>query len=190
MTVDLDTLFPPAPRRTPTRTGMGPLQRGEWHGAVGKQTRSAGLPGRWASIYALELRGFNNKQIAEALNYTPATISSIVNDSRYIEYREAHITALDAEIISMKPLAYAALRSGLVSTDENTALRASEQFFKATSFGGFSKDPPVNRSVTAEDVAAQLLAQVNVNVNVNVRSDADAGAEGPPSRVVTSPRQE
>lgn len=125
---------------------------------------------RWAAIYALELRGLDLKQIAEVLQLSSAAVSTTVNDPRYIAYREEHLTALDSEFVMMKPLAFNALKAGLNSQDENTALRASEQWFKGAGFGGFSKDPPVNRNVTAEDVAAQLLTGVQVNVAVQVNT--------------------
>jgi hypothetical protein len=82
---------------------------------------------------------------------------------------------MDAEFIAMKPLAFAALKNGLGSNDENTALRASEQWFKGAGFGGFAKDPVPQTRLTAEDVAAQLLAGLNVNVQVNVSSAAEGG---------------
>jgi hypothetical protein len=94
-------------------------------------------------------------------------VSQIVNDPRYIEYRERHLAELDSEFVQMKPLAFAALRQGLSSNDENTALRASEQWFKGAGFGGFAKDPAPTTRTTAEDVAAALIAGVQVNVTVN-----------------------
>jgi transcriptional regulator with XRE-family HTH domain len=130
---------------------------------------------RWAAIYTLELRGLDQKDIAQALNLTPASVSQIVRDDRYVAYREKHLAELDSEFVQMKPLAFAALRSGLNSNDENTALRASEQWFKGAGFGGFAKDPVPQTRLTAEDVAAQLLAGLNVNVQVNVSSAAEGG---------------
>jgi transcriptional regulator with XRE-family HTH domain len=140
----------------------------------GKATRED-VSTRWASIYTLELRGLDQKDIAQALNLAPATVSLIVRDPRYIAYREKHLAELDSEFVQMKPLAFAALRSGLNSNDENTALRASEQWFKGAGFGGFAKDPVPQTRLTAEDVAAQLLAGLNVNVQVNVGSAAEGG---------------
>ncbi len=67
----------------------------------------------------------------------------------------------------MKPLAFAALKGGLNSHDENTALRASEQWFKAASFGGFSKTEAPTQTATAEDVARALMLGVQVNVSVS-----------------------
>jgi hypothetical protein len=123
---------------------------------------------KWAAIYALELRGLSNSEIAQTLGISPGWVTRITADERYLAYREKHLTNLDTEFVMMKPLAFAALRSGLNSADENTALRASEQWFKGAGFGGFAKDPVPQTRTTAEDVAAALLAGVQVNVQVNV----------------------
>lgn len=171
MRLSLDEIFPAAPPHTKreikrVRTGNhrdNPVSRGE---ATGMSARTAdNLKTRWAAVYALELRGINQKDIATALGLSAATVSAITNDERYIEYREKRMNELDAEFVMMKPLAFAALKSGLGSRDENTALRASEQWFKGAGFGGFAKDPTPQTHLTAEDVAVQLL-QVNVQVNV------------------------
>lgn len=166
MTVDLDTIFPPTDaRREYKYTGVHGIATGEGRGTQGRVARED-VHTRWASIYTLELRGLGATQIATHLNMTQQTVSKIVRDPRYIAYREEHLTALDTEFVSMKPLAYAALKNGLNADDENTALRASEQWFKAAGFGGFSKTERPNAGVTAEDVVARLL-NVNVQVNIN-----------------------
>ena len=109
------------------------------------------------------------------MGLSTTTLSTITRDPRYIAYREAHLAALDAEFIQMKPLAFAALKAGLNSKDENTALRASEQWFKGAGFGGFSKEPQPSSHLTAEDVAAQLLQQINVTVNLNTGGETADG---------------
>jgi hypothetical protein len=95
-------------------------------------------------------------------------------DERYLEYREQHLATLDQEFVAMKPLAFRALRGGLQSPDENTALRASEQWFKAANYGGFSKHERPAVSTSAEDIARELLRggiNVQVNTQVNIPSD-------------------
>ncbi len=170
--LDLAQLFPPVPQ------GTQHIHRNHFvegsiatdaskRDKVGRRRRE-GVSTRWAAVYALELRGLNYSEIATALGLNPQTIYKIVNDDRYLAYREEHLTALDADFVMMKPLAFSALKSGLNSVDENTALRASEQWFKAAGFGGFSKEPQHNPGVTAEDVAAQLIAGATVNVAVQV----------------------
>jgi hypothetical protein len=101
-------------------------------------------------------------------------VSHITRDERYRRYRDERLSALDDEFFSMKPLALEALKGGLTSHDENTALRASEQWFKAASFGGYSKTEPPSTHLTAEDVARQLLG-VQVNVTVNTTSPVEGG---------------
>lgn len=181
MPLDLNTLFPPAPPHAPRQIqnsrkgnhGDNPVARGEGRGRAARTVDN--LSTRWASVYTLELRGLDQKAIAAALGLSAGTISCIVNDERYLQYREKRLCELDSEFVMMKPLAFKALQSGLNSSDENTALRASEQWFKGAGFGGFAKDPTPQTRTTAEDVAAALLAGLNVNVQVNVGSAAEGG---------------
>lgn len=174
----LDQLFPPAPPHNTTRRtrafGGGFEEHPENIASAGKSAIE-GVSTKWAAVYTLELRGLSRKEIAEALNLTPQGVSKIVADERYIEYRERHLTAMDAEFTAMKPLAFAALKGGLSSQDENTALRASEQWFKGAGYGGFSKTERTSTGLTAEDVARALLTGVNVQVNtqVNVNHSQD-----------------
>jgi len=174
--LNLDELFPAAPphaphshSKLPSGVAVHPEMRNQ-----GKHARSE-IPTKWAGIYALELRGLGIAEIAQALGMSQSGVSRITTDERYLEYREQHLSAIDAEFIAMKPLAFAALKNGLGSNDENTALRASEQWFKGASFGGFAKDPVPQSRTTAEDVAAALIASLNVNVQVNVGSPPEGG---------------
>lgn len=162
----LDKLFPPAPAYE-KRARIKDTGRTDFADVVGSaRVMREDIPTRWASVYTLELRGLTRNQIAEALGMSVGTVSRITLDPRYIEYREKHLSSLDQEFVAMKPLAFQALRGGLRSTDENTALRASEQWFKAANYGGFSKHERPAVSTSAEDIAKQLL-QINVQVNVN-----------------------
>lgn len=183
--LSLDDVFPAAPPHAPHTPAPRPLSGVGAHPEMrseGKGTRTE-VSTRWASIYALELRGLSIAEIAQALGMSQSGVSRITTDERYIAYREQHLGAIDAEFVMMKPLAFAALKSGLNSSDENTALRASEQWFKGAGFGGFAKDPVPQTRTTAEDVAAALIAGVQVNVNVNVtptesRHNMPSGIEG------------
>lgn len=189
MRLSLDELFPAAPPHSPHSATPRPNAHLAIHpedARVGKLARGE-IPTRWASIYALELRGLGIGEIAQALGLAPGSVSRITTDARYIKYREEHLSAIDAEFVQMKPLAFAALRSGLNSNDENTALRASEQWFKGAGFGGFAKDPVPQTRLTAEDVAAQLLAGLNVNVQVNVGGAAEGGEATRTSVVASTP---
>lgn len=171
----LDQLFPPAPphrreSRLSVRGGFDDNpQNINKQGHTGRDDVST----RWAAIYTLELRGLKQAQIAEALGLNTQAVSRIVTDDRYIAYRERHLATLDQEFVAMKPLAFAALKGGLSSSDENTALRASEQWFKGAGYGGFSKTERVSTGLTAEDVARALLTGVNVQVNTQVNINTD-----------------
>jgi transcriptional regulator with XRE-family HTH domain len=174
--IDPNELFPAAPPHLPHLPRVGGRKGGfkddERGPAKGRfATAREDVSTRWAAIYALELRNLSHAEIAMAMGLNPGTLSRITRDERYIAYREEHMAKLDSEFVAMKPLAFNALRSGLNSSDENTALRASEQWFKGAGFGGFAKDPVPATRTTAEDVAAALLAGVQVNVQVNVGKD-------------------
>jgi hypothetical protein len=109
------------------------------------------------------------------MGLSEAGVSKITCQPRYNAVRDALLAEMDNEFLAMKPLALSALKGGLESRDEQTALRASDQWFKAAGFGGYSRDPQPDRTVTAEDVAARLLASVSVNVSVTVGAGAAEG---------------
>lgn len=167
----LDTLFPAAPAHTHTDRKSSHTGTSENMTSHVGRARREGVSTRWASVYALELRGLTQAQIAEALGMSKGGVAHIVTDERYLAYREQHLSALDQEFVAMKPLAFRALRGGLSSSDENTALRASEQWFKAANYGGFSKHERPAVSTSAEDIARSLLNQVNIQVNVTTAPD-------------------
>lgn len=177
--VDLDKLFPStapiAKHVTPPSGKPGPAPVptfGEGRSAYTVDN----IPTRWAAIFTMECRGLNKKEIAEQTGLGYGSVINITLDERYMEYRDKKLASLDREFFAMKPIAMDALRKGLSSADENTALRAAEQWFKGASFGGYSKRDEVVQTLTAEDVAAQLLnaVQVNVQVNVNTVDGEDA----------------
>lgn len=171
----LDQLFPPAPaHHRASRISDRPGNLQNLTAREGRSRREE-VSTRWAAIYALELRGCTQKEIAEALGMSVGGVARAITDERYVEYRERHLSAMDNEFVAMKPLAFAALKGGLSSSDENTALRASEQWFKGASYGGFSKTERASTGLTAEDVARALLGGVSVQINtqVNVNKDGD-----------------
>lgn len=175
----LDRVFPAGPQNHKRSIGGGlrgvAAPNTPTHPEVGHRKRVAdALKTKWTAVYTLELRGFTQKAIAEALGMSAQSVSKITMDERYLEYREQHLATLDQEFVAMKPLAFRALRGGLQSPDENTALRASEQWFKAANYGGFSKHERPAVSTSAEDIARELLRggiNVQVNTQVNIPSD-------------------
>lgn len=122
------------------------------------------LSTRTRMILSLELRGHDKSEIAAKLGLKASAVYRVVNTDRYITARDALLARMDHDFAAMKPAAFAALRGGLNSRDENTALRASEAWMKAAGFGQYGRGTGV-MGVTAEDVAKQLL-QVNVSVNI------------------------
>lgn len=172
MSINLGELFPPTTARHVKRahTGASPTP------GKGGTRRNDKIKTKWKVIYTLEMRGLSLREIATALNISQTAVSDAVGDERYIAYCEEHLNAMDVQFLQMKPLAFAALKAGLGSDDENTALRASEQWFKGAGFGGFAKEPVQPTRLTAEDVAQALIAGVNVNVQVNVSSAEGGGS--------------
>lgn len=168
----LDRVFPPAPahrRESRLAPGTGFDAHPQNIDRVTGKSRRKDVSTMWAAVYTLELRGLKQAQIAEALGLATQSIGRIVTDPRYVEYRERHLAVLDQEFVAMKPLAFAALKGGLNSSDENTALRASEQWFKGAGYGGFSKTERASTALTAEDVARELLRGTNINIQVNTQ---------------------
>lgn len=164
----LNTLFPTDRPQRVTGEGRGSFASHPEDISTAGKTALDQIPTRWRTILTLEIQGIDKTQIAEMMQLTPGAITNITRDQRYIDFRNEYLAELDGEFLSMKPLAFAALKGGLQSTDENTALRASEQWFKGASFGGYSKTPEPSTTVTAEDVARQLLNITADNVQVNI----------------------
>jgi hypothetical protein len=124
------------------------------------------LSTRTRAILSLELRGHDKQAIAAMLNLAPRSVWRITNTARYLAKRDEVLDRMDADFVGMKPLAFQALRGALTSRDENTALRASEQWMKAAGFMQYGRSTG-QQGVTAEDVAARLLNVTNVTVNVS-----------------------
>jgi hypothetical protein len=131
------------------------------------------------TILTLEMRGKTKTMIAEMMHLSIQGVINIVQRPEYKEMRERVLREMDEEFLAMKPLAFDALEGGLRSSDENTALKAADMWFKGAGFGSYSKTPAVDPTVTAEDVVRNLL-QINVNVNV-------PPTEGRSSQVSESP---
>jgi hypothetical protein len=126
------------------------------------------IPTKWRVILSLEMQGESKVDIAKHVGMTASAVSQITRDERYLAHREAYLETIDRDFLAMKPLAFKALQQGLTSSDEDTALKASDQWFRAAGFGGYSKRDEPATQTTAEDVVRQLL---QINVQVNVGSD-------------------
>lgn len=177
--LSLDQIFPPMAREddvvVPLRRNHPNLEanfkgtnRGPGHRRTGQRPSLA----RMRTILSLEIRGVPRIQIAESLGITQATVCRLARRPEYEKMREDVLMHWDGEFLAMKPLAFTALRNGLTSSEESVALKASDQWFHAAGFGGYSKSPPVDKSVTAEDVVRELMG-IQVNVSVNVNNDGD-----------------
>lgn len=163
----LDELFPAVNRGRNFTRDAHFTNHPEDAGRPSGTERADAISTRWAAICTLELQGRTHADIAQRVGMSVQGVSSATRHPRYKAYRDARLAELDDEFFAMKPLALDALRGGLKSNDENTALRASEQWFKAASFGGFSKTEAPPQTATAEDVARALMLGVQVNVSVN-----------------------
>lgn len=136
------------------------------------------------TILTLEMRGKSKTMIAEMMHLSIQGVCAITARSEYKEMREVVLREMDHEFLAMKPLAFDAIENGLKSSDENVSLKAADMWFKGAGFGSYSKTPPSDPSVTAEDVVRNLL-QVNVNVSVaaseaRIRQSSDQEPDDPP----------
>lgn len=169
-TLLLDKHFPPPPEERHTYSpGSGFAVAPENIDKSGKNVLEE-LSTRYRAVLSLELQGANKLAIAQRLGLSYITIQKITKDERYVKFRNEYLAALDDEFFAMKPLAFAALKGGLQSQDEDTALKASDQWFKAAGFGGYSKSPEPSSNVTAEDVVRQLLHVEADNVQININT--------------------
>jgi hypothetical protein len=167
MSKRLEHYFPAVREQHTYREGSGFAvnPEGIFNGARGPVD---GLTTRWRTILSLEMQGLPKNQIADLMKMSAAAVGNITRDPRYVEQREIYLAAIDKDFLAMKPLAFRALEKGLTSADEDTALKASDQWFRAAGFGGYSKRDEPSEKTTAEDVVRQLL---QINVQVNVGSD-------------------
>jgi hypothetical protein len=164
--LDLNTLFP---GEHETRRA-NPLDGRGKHGKYDQLIHEGGhkarvIPTRWRAICSLELRGHSKTEIAEVLGMSLGGVITITARDSYVTMRDQMLGELDNEFLAMKPLAFAALKGALQSNNENTALSAAETFFKTSGFMQHGKGATdAAGPVSAEDVARQLLIQVNVTV--------------------------
>jgi hypothetical protein len=174
-----------APQRTPRNRGIDPTDEHRANSlAARRQNIKRSVPHRWDTILTLDLAGWSSIEIAEHIRMTPSRVSFARSTERYKEEKARRLTNLDHDFVSLKPLAINALRQGLVSTDENAALRASEQWFKTAGYGSHGQQQDAAQGLTAEGIAAAIVRQsVSVTVNIDRDSIATLGIEEPHVRI-------
>ena len=139
-------------------------------------------------ILSMELRGFRLKEIAETLSLTLATVCNVTQKPSYKEKLAAKLDQVDDEFLRMKPKALRALDNALCSTDEAIGLRGADTWFKAMGYKGFGRDSVADPRVTAEDIAAQLLAAGGGSVTLTV-SPGPTGLRPAPDDLVLEASQ-
>ena len=112
------------------------------------------LTGIHRRMIAMHLRGMANKDIALVTGYSEMRISHVLRDDLSLAYINAHMQGTEMELAALAPMAVDALRNGLCSNDEKTALLAADKFFKAS--GKYNQATEAKE--TAEDVIMRMLA--------------------------------
>jgi len=107
------------------------------------------------------LRGWSNRDVASLLGKAEITVSRVLRDPLSQSLLKEFHEASKAELEALAPLAVAAVRNGLTSDSERTALAAADKFFKAT--GQYSDE--TRGPETAEDVIARALAIAQTQAN-------------------------
>lgn len=149
----------------------------------GKQRQSTTR--RASLIMSMELRGFRQKEIAQVLEMSPATVANIVRHQSYQNELRRKLNDVDDEFLRMKPKALRALDNGLCSMDEGVGLRAAEMWFKGMGYRGFGgpNGGGEGSRVTAEDIATQLLARGGGSVTITAAA-SQPSVEGGMSHAV------
>lgn len=104
-------------------------------------------------MIAHHLRGMSNRDIAFVTGFDEFAIGRVLRDPLSQAYIQEHLSGTEMELAALQPMAVDAVRRGLNSDDDRTALNAADKFFKATgqyAKGETSKD-------TAEDVIVRAL---------------------------------
>lgn len=138
-------------------------------------------------VLALVLQGESRSKVAEVTGYAESTVSAIMRNPLSAKLLVELNREGDVEFQALRPLAIDALRRGLNSTDDDTALRASRDYFNAK-----GKDSAQDQGVaeSAEDIVERILElQVDGPATVRVaerarriptRTETPVGAEDLP----------
>lgn len=122
------------------------------------------LTGRHVAIIKLHLLGLRNKDIAEKMKVTDATVSIVLRDPLSQRYLQRSYEDIDLEFNALYGKSVGVLSEAMDSDRMADRLRSVDIIFK-----GRGKYLEADQGKeTAEDVIKRVLAlQVNVNVNVN-----------------------
>lgn len=126
---------------------------------VGKRTKTGELKLKrlkavHRAIIGYHIRGLSNRDIAFVTGMDEITIGRVLRDPLSQQYVKELIDASESEINALLPMATDAIRRGLMSDNEKTALNAADKIYKAT--GRYSHEGP-GKQETAEDVIARVL---------------------------------
>ena len=105
-------------------------------------------------IIALHLHGMTAGEIEIVTGFNQSAVYRILGDPLSQAYIQAHTAGADMELEALAPKAVDALRNGLESDDDRTALNAADKFFKAT--GRYGRVETAKE--TAEDVIMRMLS--------------------------------
>ena len=129
-------------------------------------------------VLSLQLRGMKQVHIAKILGCTEQAIYFITSTPHYCAAFDAALDKVDGEFAKLKPKALGALEAGLDSDDTNTGLRAAELWFKSMGYKGFGQGGgETGPRLTAEDIAAQLLAAGGGTVTIAVSPSEARGGD-------------
>ena len=146
-----EPLLPPSGRYTP--------EQYDYEKIIGRRTMGGSVKLKrlrpvHRKLIGYHLRGLTATEINYITGFAESAIYRILNDPLSQAYIHAHTAGADMELEALAPLAVGAIRNGLDSSDERTALNAADKFFKAT--GRYGKMETAKE--TAEDVIMRMLS--------------------------------
>lgn len=144
-----------------TNVGRKPREHflGEGEGALGEnEQRLTRLKPTHRRILLLHLMGLSSVEITIHTGFSAGHISRVIRDPLSQPYIEAHLAKTNDELEAMFGLAVDAVRRGLNSDSEKTALAAADRFFRVTGRYGEQE----KSAESAEDVIKRAL-QVMAN---------------------------
>lgn len=114
-------------------------------------------------IIEYHLRGYTQAEICRMLQVCATTVWRTLKDPLAQPYITGFKEQADLEFSQLRMAANDAVRRGLNSKDERTALIAAKTVYEKEGDMRAKED----KNMTAEDVIAAVLARIEVNVTVN-----------------------